>query len=468
MGKNITISATNDGGLADPAPLIYAAEYPPLNDGNIVEVWPDSGPLLNNALKAGAAIFKKNIAGGRPVVRLSLADYFRLTAAIPATGPWTVFVVANLTASAEFVGLGGTYAGDTTAFPRVWDGGNQMFLQYGALYGGFASPSGAFHVFTGTTAPSIFVDGVAQSVGAGAGCPLMNFDVIGRNPSKANNVAADVAEILIVQGVDLTTAQRQNAEATLAAKYSTPAPPVGTVIDLSTLPGVKGWWRADKMDAPFDPKLVTGLQSWWGAEAITQAATGPLSAPWTDQSGSNRHATPINAPTFTKGATPRENYLYFPTGVNAHLTFPAIDTTAGWTLFYVGYLPTNANTRVLMEQSGGPWPEGMDIDSSNLYLSDVGYRFYGQLAMNKWTILTCQSDRAAAFHFKFFQDGAPIALTYGGGWGGASSQFNLMGIRGDGSASNEAYMKAILCYRGVLSDADRVYVKNGLQQKYLI
>jgi hypothetical protein len=465
MPKNVTISVSNDGVLTDPPPLIYSVTPAPLNDGQIVNVWPDSSPLLNDALKAGAAIFKKNVAGGWPVVRLSLSDFFQLTASIPATGPWTVFVVAKLTASAEFVGLGGTYAGDTTAFPRVWDGGNQMFLQYGALYGGFASPSGAFHVFTGTTAPSIFVDGVAQSVGAGAGCPLTNFDVIGRNPGKANNVAADVAEILIVQGVDLTVSQRQNAEKTLAAKYSTPAPPAGTVIDLSTLPSVKGWWKADAMQTPFNANNVVGLQSRWETDSISQA-DGPLATPWQDQSGNNRHATTIIAPRFIPNVVPHDSVLYFATAANAHLTFPPIDITAGWTLFCVCYW--SGNIRVLMQNNGAPFPEGIDIDAGGLYLSDVGVRWYGTVAPNKWTILTCVSDRGAAFHYKFFQDGVQIPLTSGGGWGGAAPQFDLIGIRGDGSPCNEAQMKAILCYRGVLSDDDRIYVQNGLRAKYLI
>jgi hypothetical protein len=49
---NITISATNDGGLADPAPLTYKASPPPLHDGDIVKVWPGSGPFANDAIKS--------------------------------------------------------------------------------------------------------------------------------------------------------------------------------------------------------------------------------------------------------------------------------------------------------------------------------------------------------------------------------------------------------------------------------
>src|SRR5580765_1180005 len=53
MPKNITISVTNDGGLADPAPLIYVVAPPPLHDGNTVKTWPDSSPNANDALRAG-------------------------------------------------------------------------------------------------------------------------------------------------------------------------------------------------------------------------------------------------------------------------------------------------------------------------------------------------------------------------------------------------------------------------------
>ncbi len=241
------------------------------------------------------------------------------------------------------------------------------------------------------------------------------------------------------------------------------------------------------------PQTVAGLEGWWEADSLALANNDPCTL-WPDLSGNARDAVAGTPPLYVQNVLLRDLLadavageiirphalegtpyattgpaLYFGTGANAYFNIPAIDITAGWTLFFFGYWGANGNVRVMSANSGAPAPEGMDCDGPYWYLSDAGYRFQatGPAALqNSFMLVTVESDYAKAFHFKCWQNGQPIAVGYNGPWAGAMPVFDRIGLRGDGSPSNAAYMKAILHYRGVMADIDRMTIANYIGGKY--
>lgn len=250
-----TLSVTNSGTLTNPGNLTYTAGAAGLSDGDPVSSWLDSSGNGHTANHIGTPIFKVNIVNSKPVVRLLTASAagFNLASIVSGAFPWCAFaVVKQATSNAdELYSLVGN---DSTA-PRASyfePGGGVRFIDR-SRYDTFPFPTVAFHVFT-VNAPSagattVLIDGVLQT-STGIGGTLINagnFDKIGYENLTPTYSNGDIAEIVICQGVTLSSTDMQNAEATLAAKYGTPAPPAGSVIDLATLPGLQGWWKADSL-----------------------------------------------------------------------------------------------------------------------------------------------------------------------------------------------------------------------------
>src|SRR5580765_6365540 len=84
MPKNITISVTNDGGLADPAPLIYVVAPPPLHDGDKILRWLDSSPNANDALLGGK--LTDNCPQGDTLVGMKDVQWWQFAQSFTAKG----------------------------------------------------------------------------------------------------------------------------------------------------------------------------------------------------------------------------------------------------------------------------------------------------------------------------------------------------------------------------------------------
>jgi hypothetical protein len=226
-----------------------------LNDGDSVSSWLDSSGNGHEATQTGTArpIFKKNILNGNPVVRFTSAGLSKLNLAIPISGadPWTVLVVMKaVNTSSELVSLAADSSSQYPTGPiEHINGVTYLFSRsfYWADSGGLA---GAFHVITGrvvnSTTGDILADGTSVGIAQGGVSSTANFANIGYRANDNLYSDGDIAEIVFCN-VALSATDRQNAEKTLSVKYGTPAPPAGNVIDLATLPGLQGWWKADSL-----------------------------------------------------------------------------------------------------------------------------------------------------------------------------------------------------------------------------
>jgi hypothetical protein len=158
----------------------------------------------------------------KPILRFT-NNYLSLATAIPGTAGATFTVIgvmkADNTGAADFVGLAGNTGVDSSAAPRFWGGGGALFVQFGGnMYGGSPSGAGAFHVYTCTSAPGIFKDGVALSSAYFSLATTGDFVAIGKNSAGAVASIADLAELLIYDSV-LSDTDRKKVEEYLAGKY---------------------------------------------------------------------------------------------------------------------------------------------------------------------------------------------------------------------------------------------------------
>jgi len=250
-GGNKTISVTNNLGFTNPASRTYSASGH-LNDGDIPVLWLDSSGLNHNGINVGSPIFKKNIIGGKPVVRLRSAsgDGFNLATPVSSAEPWSMFAV--LKANSSTLNCFSLFSLTDTAPFGVCE-------IAGALYAGFRSKyatyntdlSGAFHVFFvggSSTGANFNIDGTGF-----IGAPLAvvgpftsDFGAIGyRAASPSGYSDGDVAEIILYDTY-LADTIIANLMKGLGVKYGI-AVTGGTAVDPSTVTGMRGWWKADSL-----------------------------------------------------------------------------------------------------------------------------------------------------------------------------------------------------------------------------
>jgi len=249
MTKNITIAVTNDGGLADPPPLIYSVTPAPLNDGDVVNLLPDSGPLGNDGLKVGTPIFKTNVVNGYPVVRFSGDACFNLKNIIPCVAPYCCFAVLKpATPTSNLAALGGGAGGNPCCHLNA--GGAYYSVDQSGYITGPWSWTG-FHVFFirnfGPSGFYFYVDGGDSSnqvgYGGGAASNISDFTSLGL---PQGNDGDWVETIFYNTDVGLSVPDRSNICKTLGMKYGIPVT-TGVVIDPLSVAGVAGWWKADSL-----------------------------------------------------------------------------------------------------------------------------------------------------------------------------------------------------------------------------
>jgi hypothetical protein len=591
MPKNITIAVTNDGGLADPAALIYAVSPPPLHDGDTVKSWPDSSPTANDALRAGRLtddcpqgdtlvgmqdvqwwqfsqsftakggrlhsakfnlgahagatgnvfarlyavtgvvgstafptgpplvssepvsaalcqgwvefnftganaidmvvgtdyciavdgqlvtgapigiyywaagthagnmggqlyggnpwgvfggagadlpfqlyvesdlIFRENVLGGYPVVRLAQISSFDLTTPIPNAHPWTLVVVMKNASALTLQALGWSAGG--AAFLERNDGYETVMSPTNSIY---ISPSAglqsAFHVFviqtdlTNGTA-LVWCDGVQQAQVQWQG-PFTNpFTQLCLGDG-------DFVEQLLCAAT-LSTTERQNAEMTLATKYGTPAPPAGSVISLATLPQLKGWWRANSL----------------GDNFIKQ---------WVDRSRGNV-AKPIGEPLLVKNALNGHPVVRLRSATHDgfNLVTP-IPNTAPYTSFVV-MKSAGANgpmSLVSATQHGtGSYWGGIWYGGCSWYSLGLGV---GAESVNWHCFTNSQVDGALA---NIYMDGV---RGNNSGAGGDTNPFITIGYMGGSFGDGD--LALILMCDGLLADTDRQNAEKTISAKY--
>jgi hypothetical protein len=229
-----------------------------LNDGDIVTVpWIDSSGNGHNGLKVGSPIFKKNIIGGKPVVRLRSAsqDRFNLATPVSSVTNSTAFVVMKATGpAASLVTL--CSVTDPTPFALSELSGN-LYMGNRTNYGYIPNDySGAFHVFTGETFASggsftFWVDGnvIGPLSSPAGGTFTSDFGVIGARLFVPTFSDGDIAEIILYNSMlALTRAtDRANIEAGLSAKYGIAVTSGGTPVDPATVAGMLAWYKADSL-----------------------------------------------------------------------------------------------------------------------------------------------------------------------------------------------------------------------------
>ena len=276
-----TISVSNSGGLTNPGSLTYTASVPALADGDPVSTWHDSSTNGNDATMTGSnrPIFKSNVLlrdvrrpglspgpeetpdqlpgdvqpllVGKPVVRFSVAGSSKLNLATPISGaaPWTIFaVLKGAGTSVALYCLGGSASGpigileNSDAKTYFADQAN-IFPNSGGSY------AGAFHVMTAQAAGGgvahLWGNGISDAPSAGALVSSGNFSGIGWQPGTTTYSDGDIAEILIYNNAVGST-DRMNIEAYLGTKYGISVAG-GSVIDPTTVAGLKGWWKADSL-----------------------------------------------------------------------------------------------------------------------------------------------------------------------------------------------------------------------------
>lgn len=284
---NVTISVTNDGGLTDPAPLILAVRPPP------IKTWPDSGPGAHHANAIGAPMLRKNVLNGYPVVDLLSAtqDGFDLVTPLSGAGNTTIFVVMKANSpTAKLFSIAGSVADGTPYGPYSHIDGTTYAVSR-ATYVVGQGVSDAFHVVTSYMRNGVYTtlykDGVEILSGAGAFTSIGDYSRIGYTPGGFSD--GSLAEIVFCD-IDLQPTDMQNAQKTLAAKYGTPTPPAGSVIDLATLPSLKGWWKADSLDVPVLDAQNTA-EGFGGGLSMLDAGTSDTGTHFTSTGGILDHVT---------------------------------------------------------------------------------------------------------------------------------------------------------------------------------
>ncbi|HEX7426093.1 MAG TPA: hypothetical protein VF328_03690, partial [Mycobacterium sp.] len=259
-----TITTTNDGGLTDPAALSYTAVV-------YVDTWADKsgkGHTMTQTVAGKKPYIEKAVQNARPCVTvysaLGTPVSMNIVPGISTTPPWTIIAVMVRFGS-QFNPVSSTTVPNPQGGPRMYGGYPPAVLSGGnQVYNDTATDkSGAFAIYTVDTSPSTWANGVggaaATVLSTAAASPL--FDAMGSDITAAQYGDGKLVALLICKSL-LTVAQRQNAEATLAAKYGI-AVPAGTLIDLATLPALEAWWEADTLlPLVIDAQSAEGFGSW--------------------------------------------------------------------------------------------------------------------------------------------------------------------------------------------------------------
>jgi hypothetical protein len=208
--------------------------------------WLDRGPFANIAKPTGAPLLVRNALNGHAIVRTRSAskDGFNLATPIPNTAPYTAFVVLKSAGGNGPMSLmSATQHGTGSYWGGLWYGGCSWY----SLGLGVGAEATNWHCITNShvngALANIYLDGV-RGANSGAGGDTNPFITIGYQGGSFGD--GDLALILMCDGL-LADTDRQNAEKTISAKYGTPAPPAGVVIDLATLPNIRCWWEADTL-----------------------------------------------------------------------------------------------------------------------------------------------------------------------------------------------------------------------------
>jgi hypothetical protein len=253
-----------------------------LADGDPVSTWPDYSGNGFHATKVGTPILKKNIVGGKPVVRITSNDGFTF-AGFPAYLPVTYFgVFKRASASQSMLAL----MSDTNwGFGMAGDG----VLRFGTTYwigkiSGWTDPATGFHVFTAkgqdTANAFMYIDGTYYPNGADV---TPTSDLIRRIGyfQAGNSSDGDIVELIAYTGSlalqrlkkalllgglittgdlpspeseeapePMAVGDRANIEAYLGTKYGIAVTSGGTPVDPATIPGLLAWWKADSLEIP--------------------------------------------------------------------------------------------------------------------------------------------------------------------------------------------------------------------------
>jgi hypothetical protein len=241
-----------------------------LADGTEVNSWPDSSGQGLTAIKQGpGGLYYNNVLNGKPVVRFIPPAFYAFAPAFVTTSGWTCFVVMKPKLQ-------------SSEMPSLASSGMQG--QAGPLTNGFGYyigvdgnwsytsevPDNIWRVLTGTSSPSIRINGKTKGIStvAGGGAPGATWNTLGE---RAANLYADgdIAEIVIYQGV-LPIADQQLVENYLMSKYAivdVPFPPVMPVIT-----GLANRWRASNATPQTDGATVTSVRD-EGSGGMAMAGT---------------------------------------------------------------------------------------------------------------------------------------------------------------------------------------------------
>lgn len=204
-------------------------------DGQVITTWNDQSAnaytqtAINNG---GSPTFfittGANLINGHPSVKFSATGYFRSTAVATQNQPVTVYTVLKVTTTTT------NFFGDISASPNIYVGGsngagagNGYYLQTanGASFiqGGTNDSTAHTVTWQANGASSLIrVDGTQVASGQVGATGIVG----GLNLGTQNNATTGTAGMLLGQWVGYqalhTTAQMQNNEAALKAKWGTP------------------------------------------------------------------------------------------------------------------------------------------------------------------------------------------------------------------------------------------------------
>jgi hypothetical protein len=194
-----------------------------LSDGNPVSVWTDFSINGNDATQTGSArpILKTNIVNALPVVRFAFASsqYFTMTSPIVSTVSWTILSVMKPSGAAVQMW---SLSNSTTQgqLSPIYNSDGQLYLgASNVLWFGGVGDSTAFHIYTGTSAVELFVDGSSRSLSFIASGSSGDFDRIGSSGASFND--GDLAEVICYDSV-LSSGNRGLVESYLSVKYGIP------------------------------------------------------------------------------------------------------------------------------------------------------------------------------------------------------------------------------------------------------
>jgi hypothetical protein len=205
-----------------------------LADGSVLASWLDSSVNGRNGVAVGLPIFKKNIVGGKPVVRLRSAssDGFNLATSIPYDAPWTAFMVMKrATPTSVLVSLGGdTNQGTGTIYSDGLMYANCSYFLMTCNLAGSGVDLTQFHIYTVDVVSgalvNFYVDGTLLPNGGGGGTvdAYKHIGYVGAATPMFSD--GDLAEIIMYAGslaqllpAPRATGDRANIEAGLSSKY---------------------------------------------------------------------------------------------------------------------------------------------------------------------------------------------------------------------------------------------------------